>query len=212
MTSRPEAPARPHAPAARRERTSRLRRATQLVLGVGTVLALGSAFGPLWLVRVGLVVAVLAGVLACSLAWRELSAARRQHARAMLSATQEHGATLHEERTRNASVVDALTERVQSAGMVIAGQRVTIASLRGEVASLAGDKTRLVGELRARDGVITSLRETVSAQEAELASRPTEDDAEVHHLPRRADLAALDPQLIETAMVLPNYEGDRQVG
>jgi hypothetical protein len=34
----------------------------------------------------------------------------------------------------------------------------------------------------------------------------------VHHLPRRADLAALDPKLIETAMVLPNYEGDRHVG
>ena len=212
MTSRPEAPARPHAPAAHRERSSRLRRATQLVLGTGTVLALGSAFGPLWLVQMGLVVAVLAGMLACSLAWRELAAARRQHARAMLGASQEHGATLHEERTRNASVVDALTERVQSAGMVIAGQRVTIASLRGEVASLSGDKTRLVGELRARDGVISSLRETVLAQEAELATRPGDEDAEVHHLPRRADLAVLDPKLIETAMVLPNYEGDRQVG
>ena len=194
----------------RREPTSRLRRATQLVLGLGTVFALGSAFGPLWLVRAGLVVAVLAGVLACSLAWRELFSARRQHARELLRTSQEHGATLHEERTRNAAVVQTLTERVQSAGMVIAGQRVTIATLRGEISSLAGEKTQLLGKLRARDGEIRTLRETVSAREAELVRQA--EEAEVHHLPRRADLAVLDPTMVETAMVLPNYEDDRRVG
>lgn len=188
----------------RQEPTSPLRRATQVVLGAGTALAVASAFGPVWVVRIGLVVSVAAGVLACSLAWRELFAARRQHAGAMLRASHQHGAVLHEERERNAAVVEALSERARSAGMVIAGQRVTIAQLRSEVEQ--------------RDGVIGSLRGTVAAHEDELQVLRTRDDAELHHLPRRvltvADTeGAVDLRTLETAMVLPNYEGPaRRVG
>lgn len=235
MTRRPR-PASPGAPApsaARREGTSTLRRATQVVLVLGTVLALLSAVGPLWLVRVGVVVAVVAGVLACALAWRELFWARRQHARAMLAASREHGAALHEERNRNADVVDTLTERVRSAGMVVAGQRSTIAGLhstvaglRGEVSALTDARDALVGAVAARDGVIGLLRSTMQQQEAALIApgeRPEEapGSASVHHMPRRVrtdrdaepvDTDVVDLKTLETAMVLPNYEGDRRVG
>lgn len=258
MTRRPDQGSSTPAPTptSRRAETSRLRRATQLVLVSGTVLAVAAAFGPLWLVRVGVVVAVAAGVLACALAWRELFWERRQHARAVLRASREHRAAMTEERTRNAIVVDTLTERVQSAGMVIAGQRVSIGQLRSEVSSLHGERTRLLGEVQQRDGVIIALRTTVQAREAELdALLHAADDAEVHHMPRRVltehesswgdlpaagelwsdgshpavvDLKTVDPRTLDdaqapgargldartvaTAMVLPNYEDDRQVG
>lgn len=235
-SSRPVSPPVLQRPAAgsRRVKTSALRRATQLVLVLGTVLAVAAAFGPLWLVRTGVVVAVAAGVLACVLAWRELFSARRQHAKAMLAASHEHGAAMTAERTRNAAVVDTLSERARSAGMVIAGQRVTIGQLRTEVLALHGDKTQLIAELKQRAGVISGLRETVAARDAELFALRVDQTAEVHHMPRRvlvgeesrwcevpgaeewwgedAPSTVVDLKMIDTAMVLPNYEDDRRVG
>ena len=79
-----------------------------------------------------------------------------------------------------------------------------------------------------RETVITALRETVRAREAELISLRDEDDCEVHHMPRRvlaehesawdeipgvdelwtdgSHPTVVDLKMIETAMVLPNYE------
>ncbi len=203
---------------ARRQPVDRLHRATQAVLVGGSILALAAAAGPLWLVRVGLVVAVVTTVVTCTLAWRELAAARRQHAQRLLSSDKRHGETLRTERARNAEVVDALNERVSSAGMVVAGQRTVIAQLRGEVGVLTTERDGLREQVAERDGLIGLFRASLREQEAALvgAREVERAGADVHHLPRRsrpADETAepvLDPQMVELAMVLPNYEGTRR--
>lgn len=224
MSSRTTPSPRP-GPAARREPVSRSHRATQAVLVVGSVLALGAALGPLWLVRVGVVVAVVTCVVTCALAWRELAEARRRHAQRLLAVDHQHGDTLRTERTRNGEVVDALSERLRSTGMVVVGQRSTIASLRGEVGVLTTERDGLREQVAERDSLIglfrASLREqevallAVRAQQAELAQQiSAAADAEVHALPRRtrsgAEEEVLDPQMAELAMVLPNYETSRR--
>jgi len=88
--------------AKRKEAVSPLRRTSEIVLVAGTVVAVIAAFGPTWAVRLGIVVAVISAVVACLFAWRELFNARRQHARAMLTASRDHGRALTDERTRNA--------------------------------------------------------------------------------------------------------------
>lgn len=216
--------------AARREPVARSHRATQTVLVVGSVLALGAALGPLWLVRVGVVVAVVTCVVTCALAWRELAEARRRHAQRLLVVDRKHGDTLRTERTRNAQVVDALTERLSSTGMVVAGQRSTITRLRGEVGVLTTERDGLRDQVAERDSLINlfrlSLREqeaallAVRAQQTELAEQiSAQADAEVHTLPRRsrrpdggpeAPDPVLDPEMTELAMVLPNYETSRR--
>jgi len=247
-TSESAAPAaRPPATAVgRKAQPSNLRRASGIVLVAGTVLAVGAAFGPTWLVRIGVGVAVAAAVIACALAWKEIFTGRRQHALQTLEASQRHGATLREERTRNGAVVDTLTRRVSDAGAVITGQQAVIVDLRTEVAGLrtehedlqtqhAGLQTQLVE----RDTMITSMRRTVGTQQAELAAlRPAEADgetgADVRHMPRRvlaehestwgevpdadelwrdgSHPTVVDLRVVDTAMVLPNYEVDRRVG
>lgn len=213
-------------PAARREPVSRSHRATQAVLVVGSVLALGAALGPVWLVRVGVVVAVVTCVVTCALAWRELAEARRRHAQRLLAVDRRHGETLRTERTRNTEVVDALSERLHSTGMVVVGQRATIAQLRGEVGVLTTERDVLRDQVAERDSLIglfrASLREqevallAVRAQQAELAQQiSAAADAEVHALPRRTRAAedeaeVLDPHMAELAMVLPNYETSRR--
>jgi hypothetical protein len=214
---------------ARREPVDRLHRATQTVLVVGSVLALAAAAGPLWLVRVGVVVAVATTVVTSVLAWKELAAARRRHAHRLLVGDKRHGDALREERTRNAEVVDALSERLSSTGMVVAGQRTVITQLRGEVGVLTTERDQLRDQVAERDGLLGILRLDLREQEAALVEArtaertndwaqgtpaPADEVAEVHALPRRsrpnAGADVLDPQMAELAMVLPNYEGARR--
>ena len=156
------------AAAKRKEAVSPLRRTSEIVLVTGTVVSVIAAFGPTWAVRLGIAVAIVAAVVACLFAWRELFSARRQHARAMLAASVDHGRALTEERTRNAAVVDTLRARIADAGVLIEKQRVTIAELKMRISGLKGDKAYLRAEVDHRESVISALRDTVRAREAEL--------------------------------------------
>ena len=219
--------------ASRQAKPTTLRRASEIVLVSGTVLAVIAAFGPGWSVRLGTGVAVTAAAMACAFAWKELNSARRGHAKAMLATLQEHGRQLTEERTRNAAVVDTLSQRIADAGTVIEKLRVMVAELKMQVAALRGDTVYLASEVSHRENVISALRETVRAREAELITLRDEDDCEVHHMPRRVlaeheskwdDIPGVDElwnegnhptvfdlRMIDTAMALPNYEVDRRV-
>lgn len=224
----------PRTTPARIERVSPLRRISQVVLVVGTALAVLSAFGPTWLTRVGLGLAVVTAIVACLYAWREIAHGRRAHAAAQLGASQRHGAALTQERQQNGEVVDTLTYRIKAAQAEVATQRVTIAGLTTEVSSLRGDNADLKRQITMRDVRIASLRQTVRAREVELqVLLADEDDAVVHALPRRVlaeNTAALenvpaavelwadgdhptviDLHTLESAMILPNYEEDRKL-
>lgn len=218
--------------AARQAKPTALRRTSEIVLVSGTVLAVIAAFGPGWSARAGLGLAVASAVAACAFAWQELRTARRGHALAMLAALQEHGRQLTEERTRNAAVVDTLSARIADARAVIEKLRVKVAELKMQVSGLRGDTVYLAGEVGHRETVIAALRETVRAREAELITL-RDDDCEVHHMPRRVlaehesnwdDIPGVDElwgdgshptvfdlKMIDTAMVLPNYEADRKL-
>lgn len=218
------------ATAARSAPTSRLRRASEVVLVAGTVLAVLAAFGPTWVTRVGVGVAVAAAVIACVCAWRELFNTERRHARATLESSQRHGTQLREERRRNAEVIDTLTDRVRETAAVVDVHRVTIAGLRTDIDTLEGDRATLRTAVADRDRSLCSLRTTVQKQErhishleSQLADLERPDDAaEVHHMPRRhqmpggsehEDSAVLDLRTLETLRaILPNYEEDRRFG
>lgn len=213
------------ATASRKLKASPLRRMSEIFLVVSTVMAVAAAFGPIWIVRLGLAVAITAAVVACAFAWREIHTIRRAHAQAMLEATRSHGAALSEERTRNAAVVHTLKLRITDARRMIEKQRVTIARKQQQISSLRDDRAYLRGEVEYREKVIAALRETVREREAELIVLRDGPDAEVHHMPRRVlaehesvweELSATDGMrrtMVDFTvidMVLPNYEADRQ--
>jgi hypothetical protein len=209
------------------------------VVIAGTVLSIAAALGPVWMVRVGVVVACAAAVTATVLAWREVRADRHQHATAMLATNRAHGATLRMERAQNFAVLQVVTDRNIAAMAEITRQQTVIAQLRGEVSSLKGDRAALTAEVARRQQLITSLEESVRVREAELRALldADGDDAEVHDMPRRSkldpeavtqaaadpediwtdgthptvvDMAAIDADLIGEP-VLPNYEEDRRL-
>ena len=217
------------ATACRGLKASPLQRISEIVLITGTVAAAAAAAGPLWLVRLGVATAIMAALVACAFAWRELNSARHAHADAMLKASREHGAALREERSRNAAVVDALGLRIRDAGKVIERQRIRIAEQRLEIAGLRDDRGYLRGEVEHRDKVIFELREAVREREPERDTPRAEAEAEVHHMPRRVlagqdefvwqelspedEISESRQSLVDLkiiSMTLPNYEDDRQ--
>jgi hypothetical protein len=218
------------AAATRGLKVSPLQRISEIVLIAGTVLAAAAASGSIWVVRLGVAVAIAAALVSCAFAWRALNTARRTHAQAMLKATREHGEVLTEERTRNAAVVETLSLRISDARKVIEKQWVTVAQQRQRITGLQDDRVFLMGEVEYRDKIISGLRETVREREAELIALRDDTDAEVHHMPRRvlaehdsisAELDAVDDMSAELAstvvdlkmieMVMPNYEAERQL-
>jgi hypothetical protein len=217
------------ATASRGLQASRHQRISEIVLIAGTVGAVVAASGTLWVARLGVAIAIVAALVACAFAWRELNASRRSQAQAMLKATREHGEALSEERSRNAAVVETLSGRITDARKVIEKQRVIIARERRQIGSLKDDRAYLMGEVDYRGKVISSLRETLREREAELIALRDEPDAQVHHMPRRVTdehefvwqqlsdedeiTGGLQPSVVDINiidMVLPNYEADRQ--
>jgi hypothetical protein len=213
--------------ASRGLKASPLQRISEIVLVVGTMAAAAAASGPLWVVRLGVAAAILAALIACAFAWREINSARHAHAQAMLKASREHGAALTEERLRNASVVEALQLRIADAGKVLERQRRRIAEQRLQLSDLRTDQAYLKGEIEHREKVITALQETVREGEPEPSGLSDGIDAEVHHMPRRVqaeqelvelsdvehistESLSMEDDLTVIDMVLPNYEADRQ--
>jgi hypothetical protein len=216
------------ATANRRLKPSVLQRTSEVVLIIGTVGAAAAAAGPLWVVQLGVATAIIAALVACACAWRDLNATRHAHAQVMLQAARKHGATLTEERTRNAAVVDALSVRIADAGKVIERQRTRIAQQRIEMSSLNQDLAYWKAEVEHRDKIIAGLRDSQLEPEAGLIVASEESAAEVHHMPRRISAghdfvwqelsedevdsesapAVIDLKIIDK--VLPNYEADRQ--
>ena len=218
------------AAATRGLKASPLQRVSEIVLIVGTVAAAAAASGSIWVVRLGVAVAITTALVSCAFAWRALNTARRTHAQAMIKATREHGEVLTEERTRNAAVVETLSLRVSDARKVIEKQWVTIAQQRQRISGLQDDRVYLRGEIEYRDKIVSGLRETVREREAELIALRDETGAEVHHMPRRVlaehesilqelnasdgtaaevSPAVVDIKIIET--VLPHYGAERQL-
>lgn len=215
------------------------RRITLVVLVAMGVLALASLAGPDWLIRIGAVLGLAAGVVAAVLAVRALrrvDSEHRQHfGEQVINLERHHGEQLRADRARSKAVVDTLsqhlrsresnnselrgrnaelTEQLGQANGVIAEQRETLESLHAE-------NSNLREEIVARDGIIGGLRQTLATREEELAGLLGDpDSAEVYAMPRRVRTAghAADPDdsevvdlaLLQTVSPSPRVEDLRQ--
>lgn len=190
------------------------RRITMAALIAAGVLALAALAGPDWVIRIGAVLGLAAGVVAAVLAVRALrrvDADHRQRSGEKIIALERlHGQQLRADRERSTGVVETLSQhlrdresnnaelrerngelaaRLEQADEVIVEQRESLKSLRAE-------NDGLHSEIVARDGIIGGLRQTLATREEELAALLGDpDSAEVYAMPRRVRTAgrAADP-------------------
>lgn len=194
-----------------------LQKRALIVLGVGAVLALVLALvvtlvvapaAAIWVVRAGVVVAILAGVWALVTSFRELYFEKLETERRLIKQNRDHGRALTAERQRNGEVVDALrrsnvdaSQRLRAAQAQIHDGQVRVVELTGtvgrlnaEISSLRGNNVALRQDLTERDTRIAELTERLEAAEAELAELRAQlgehvaagEASEVVALPRHA--------------------------
>ncbi|GAB3622466.1 hypothetical protein GCM10027418_05480 [Mariniluteicoccus endophyticus] len=166
---------------------SPLRRASQYAICVGIVLAVASAFGPIWVVRAGILAAVVGGVLALRFAWREMREQHIEHGREINRHAHAQGAQLATERQRNSEVLEAMRAHNADADKTVKRLRAEIGTLNDELNGLRGENAHLKVDLIEREHRIERLRADLATREAELrALQEIEDDAEVLAMPRHA--------------------------
>ncbi|WP_156887511.1 hypothetical protein [Propionicicella superfundia] len=163
--------------------SSSVRRAGLVVLIAGGVLSVAAAFGPIWVVRAGVAIALVAGVIACFLAWRQVTEAQRDREAERVAAMHRQAVAASEQRQQHTEVLDTLNARQDALRAQLRKLRITHADLLIELNTLRGDKTALTSDVERAAAEIASLRERVAALEAELVLEPA--DAEVLSLPRR---------------------------
>ena len=210
--------------ASRKLKNSPLRRMSEIFLVGGTVMAIAAAFGPIWIVRLGLA-AIAAAAVACAFrlarAPHQQTRSRAGHARGHTEAWCGADRGADSER-RGRPDLDAAGLRCRQDNREAASHDCQAASADLQ---LEGRSGLPAGEVQHREKVISALRETVREREAELIALRDEPDAEIHHMPRRVlaehdsvwrELDATDalrPTMADFTvieMVMPNYEADRQ--
>lgn len=178
---------------ARRSGSSTMRRAAQYALGAGTVLAIAAAFGPIWVVRAGIAIAIIAAFLAVRFAWKELGQARKEAGRHSLEQLQAHNVLLTTERERTGQVLQTLRDENTKSDEKVSKLVVTIGDLRSELSTLKGDKAALKVDLIERDHRIKRLRTELDEALAELAVLKNADgDADVVAIRPKSEVADWD--------------------
>lgn len=176
------------------------------ILAGGATLSVAAAFGPVWVVRAGVLLAIVGGVLALTHAFRAISEQRRTAGDQLIHQTRAHGTALRAERVHHAEVLGVLAARISStqaslttANAEVVQQHVKIVALRDELQTVHGRTTDLRHQLDEVQTQLSLAQETSAQQEAELfvlrAEAEIQDDernAEIVGIPRRSRIDDVD--------------------
>lgn len=142
-------------------------------------------FGGAWIVRAGVLVAIVMAVAAVFVAWRELGAERVHHAEELkheIALRSQQADRFHAESVAMISRFNARAENLQA---VIAKLRGQLASAKSELSSMRGNAVWLRAEVAERQARIEALESRIVELEAE-------DTANIVSLPRNAVSPSVD--------------------
>ena len=155
------------------------------ILTVGTVASVASMFGGEWVIRAGVVVAIVMAFAAVYVAWRELGAERVRHAEELkheIDLRSHQADRFHEESVAMISRFNARAENLQA---VIAKLRGQLAAAKSELSSMRGNAAWLRAEVAERQARVEVL-------EARIAELEAEETANIVTLPRNAVTPSID--------------------
>lgn len=158
------------------------RTSTMILLCLGTVAALGCAFGPAWLVRVGLGVALVTAFASVWTTWRQMDrlvSEHLAHVKALEAAAREE---MREAKRAHHAEIMSIIERFNSRK---AEYRAEIDAARAEIEGLRAGLASANLDNEAKQTRISALNKLVSTLEQELAQVDDEMDDVVLSLPRR---------------------------
>lgn len=158
------------------------RTATFVILCVGTVAAVACAFGPSWMIRVGVGVALATAFTSVFTTWRQMDKMVKAHLAEIRSLQEQARADLREANKAHHSETMAMITRFNERK---AAFRQQIAAAEAEIAELRTGLAAATLDAETKQTRISALNKIVSDLEKQLA-----DDESVLNLPRRAGRAA----------------------
>lgn len=141
------------------------RRITLAVLVIGSIASIALAFGPEWMVRIGVGVALVMAFVSVALSWRELErvhVAHRIELKALYNASMEQADRHHQESLAMVERFDARAEQLKETINRVTSE---LAAARSELSTMRGNSAWLRGEIAERQSRIHTLESRISELE-----------------------------------------------
>lgn len=164
------------------------------ILAVGAAVSIASLFGGEWIIRAGVVVALVMGAAATWVSFRQLRDERRDHREEVARHVEEQRVLINQHHSDSVALIDRFTERTHNLGEQIATLRRQLSSAKAELSTMRGNSAWLRGEVAERQARIEALTRRVD----ELETRLADEDAEDSLLPLpRYGVASLQPSVAD---------------
>lgn len=157
---------------------------------VGTIVAAASLLGTVWLVRAGVVVAVLMAFAAVAMAWKQLARERSEHQVEIREQVALRVTLSERHHTDSVAMIDRFTARTDNLKAVIAKLRRQLGAANAELSTMRGNSVWLRGEVAERQARIDALTTRIAELESEHSRK-------LVLLPRRGTTADLHPSAEE---------------
>lgn len=152
------------------------------ILIVGTLVSLASMLGNVWVMRGGIVVAILMAVAVAYVVWKQLRVERVRHAHEMrheVSLRAQQADRHHEE---SVAMIERYNARAENLKSVIAKLRSQLGAVKSELSSMRGNSAWLRAEIAERQARIEALAKRIADLEAERQ----DEESNIVTLPGRA--------------------------
>lgn len=175
---------------ARRTKQQTERTIALTILGVGTAVSLASLLGGIWVVRAGVIVAVLMAFAATWMAFSQLRRERQEHREEISREVKARKDLVEQHHADSLAMLDRFTRRHQTQQEQLATLRRQLGSAKGELSAMRGNSAWLRGELAERQARIQQLTAQVGDLEAKLADVEPTPEAEdsLVLMPRRGTI------------------------
>lgn len=151
------------------------RNSALLILGFGSAAALASLFGNIWVVRAGVVVAVVMAAVALSVAFAQIKRIREEHNAALHHEVELRMAQSDQHHADSVAMIERFAARTDNLKAIIAKQRSQLGAAKAELSSMRGNAAWLRAEIAERQTRVDELTARLEALEAEKLAEDTED-------------------------------------
>lgn len=162
------------------------RRIALTILIVGTVVSLASLLGGVWIVRGGVLLAILMAFAAVAVARKQLVRERDEHAHEIKEQVAARVALSERHHSDSVAMIERFGARTDNLKAVIANLRRQLGAANAELSSMRGNAVWLRAEVAERQARIDALTTRITELEAEHSEK-------LVLLPRHGSAAALHP-------------------
>lgn len=146
------------------------RNSALLILGLGSAAATASLFGSIWVVRAGVIVAVIMAAVALTVAFSQIKKIRAEHAVQLRREVELRMAAADRHHADSVAMIERFNARAENLTTVISQLRARLAASLAELSTMRGNAAYLRAEVAERQAHIETLKARIAELEAEEES------------------------------------------